>query len=103
MVFIHKNEGFTCEHCAAVNPPAQGTCRDHCRECLYSVHVDHDPGDRKSDCKGLMKPISIDVKGDGTMDKIVYKCMKCGKNYRNKIAEDDDKGVLLEVYKQHIE
>jgi len=33
------------------------TARDHCPYCLYSKHLDIFPGDRKNECKGLMKPI----------------------------------------------
>ncbi|HEY5713864.1 MAG TPA: RNHCP domain-containing protein [Candidatus Gracilibacteria bacterium] len=99
--FIHKNEKFTCQHCGTKNPPAKGTCRDHCVQCLYSVHVDENPGDRMSLCNGLMEPKSIDLKGDGTMGKIVYECTKCQKKYRNKIAEDDDKQALFRVYQKN--
>ena len=30
--------------------------------CLYSLHVDVEPGDRESDCGGHMEPVSVWVK-----------------------------------------
>ncbi|MEK7218544.1 MAG: RNHCP domain-containing protein, partial [Patescibacteria group bacterium] len=58
--------------------------------CLWSKHVDDQgPGDRASLCQGLMEPIAIDQDGKkGLM--IVHRCMKCGKEIRNKCAPDDE-------------
>ena len=44
-----------------------------------------------------MKPIGVDLKGDGTMDKIVFRCDKCQKIGVNKIADDDDREQLLDI------
>ena len=101
MSFFPKiNEPFICLHCGHENPPAPKTCRNHCQKCLCSLHVDRDtPGDRLSECGGLMKPVGIDVKG-GQMEVIIFRCEKCGKGGRNKIAEDDDRGALLEVFQR---
>lgn len=98
MTFPKINESFTCQNCGQGNPPAQKTCRNHCQKCLYSLHVDRDtPGDRLSNCRGLMKPVSIDLKG-GQMESIVFQCQKCRKEGRNKIADDDDREKLLDVF-----
>ena len=57
--FIKNIEDFTCEHCGA---PVKGTgYTNHCPKCLWSKHEDVNPGDRASDCHGLMKPIDIGV------------------------------------------
>ncbi|HIQ57626.1 TPA: RNHCP domain-containing protein, partial [Candidatus Gracilibacteria bacterium] len=40
MSFKVINEEFTCEWCGEINPPSKGTCRNHCRKCLCSKHVD---------------------------------------------------------------
>ena len=87
--FKKHNTGFICLKCGAKNPKATESERNHCRECLYSLHVDKKtPGDRKSDCHGLMEPVGLDYKGKkGFMIK--HKCVKCGKEIPNKRAEDD--------------
>ena len=95
--FIAKNEEFTCENCGHHNSKLKGSYRNHCQNCLYSLHVDKDiPGDRASECHGLM--ISIQVDQDGKKGWIVsHKCQKCGKIISNMTAPDDnfDKIILL--------
>jgi len=91
MTFIARQEPFTCEHCGKdVAPLTEGSYRNHCPFCLHSKHVDElGPGDRASTCGGLMAPVGL----DGTASKgwvLVHRCMRCGKNIRNKIAPDDD-------------
>lgn len=55
-----ENQGFMCENCGLkVQPLNNGSYRNHCPNCLYSLHLDMKPGDRKSSCKGLMKPIDF--------------------------------------------
>lgn len=54
------------------------------------MHVDLEtPGDRKSDCCGLMEPIGLDYKGKKGFI-IVHRCVGCGKEMKNKAAEDDE-------------
>jgi hypothetical protein len=91
------NENFICLNCGEENPPAEKTCRNHCRECLCSLHVDKEvPGDRASNCKGLMKPMGIDIRGNkGIM--ITHKCEKCGKIIENKAATDDNSDKITEI------
>lgn len=95
--FKKHNNGFRCLNCKENNPPAADGERNHCRKCLYSLHVDSEtPGDRASECGGLMEPIGLDFKGKkGFM--IVHKCVKCGKDIKNKRAEDDDLTKLSAV------
>lgn len=88
--FITNNEGFICENCGRdVLPLKNGSCRNHCPFCFYSKHVDKDvPGDRLSECGGLMKPIAYEYHSKkGYM--IVHKCCECGKTIKNKTAFDD--------------
>ncbi|MFA6917475.1 MAG: RNHCP domain-containing protein [Candidatus Gracilibacteria bacterium] len=95
--FIAKNEEFPCENCGHQNPKLKGSYRNHCQNCLYSLHVDENiPGDRASECHGLMIPIQVDQ--DGKKGWIIYhKCQKCGKMISNMAADDDnfDKIILL--------
>ncbi|MBD3156562.1 RNHCP domain-containing protein [Candidatus Peregrinibacteria bacterium] len=95
------NESFVCEHCGKPNPPLKAGCRNHCRFCLYSKHVDHDiPGDRNSDCGGLMKPESLDQSGKKGYI-IIHTCSICGKTIRNKCAPDDSIDAMITVSKPH--
>ncbi|MGD9143082.1 MAG: RNHCP domain-containing protein [Dehalococcoidia bacterium] len=83
-----ENTGFTCSHCRCeVLPLNNGGYRNHCPYCLYSKHVDIKPGDRKSPCGGLMKPIRIQYKS-GKQIQIIHRCLRCGIEKVNKIAED---------------
>ena len=90
MIFVAREEPFTCEHChASVMPLIHGSYRNHCPLCLWSKHVDDaGPGDRASLCKGMMEPIALDQNGKkGWM--VIHQCLKCGKKIPNKLAEDD--------------
>ena len=55
------NDTFTCKVCGRVCTPqnAGSDHRNHCPNCLSSLHVDEDPGDRVSDCGGIMEPVAV--------------------------------------------
>lgn len=88
--FIVINEEFVCENCGENNPKLPGSCRNHCRKCLFSLHLDKEiPGDRLSNCKKLMRPFRVEQNGKkGWM--IFHKCTKCAKVIPNKAADDDN-------------
>lgn len=88
--FVKRNTGFICQKCGAENPPARKSERNHCSACLSSLHVDLEtPGDRKSNCSGIMEPVSLDHRGNkGFM--ILHRCVKCKKKMWNRAAEDDE-------------
>jgi len=91
--FIVINESFICGHCGKQVPKSQRTCRNHCPFCLYSLHVDIDPGDRAEVCHGLMAPIDYEIKNGEIV--ITFKCEKCGMMRRNKSDSDDDLSILM--------
>lgn len=95
--FIVINDPFKCQNCGTENPALQGSCRNHCKNCLYSLHVDkNSPGDRESSCKNLMPPIA--VKQNGKKGWMIYhKCQKCDKLITNKSAEDDNFDIIIEL------
>ncbi|MDD3498629.1 MAG: RNHCP domain-containing protein, partial [Candidatus Moranbacteria bacterium] len=64
-------------------------------DCLWSRHVDINPGDRLSECGGMMEPIGIDQKKGNYI--ILHKCIKCGYEKRNRTAEGDDFDAILKV------
>ena len=88
-------EEFICEHCNKKVSNLDYTVRDHCPYCLYSKHVDINPGDRANQCKGLLKPIGIDKYKDTY--KIVYECEKCHELHRNIMANDDNYDEVLKI------
>ena len=52
------SDTFVCKVCGRTVIPenAGSDHRNHCPNCLSSLHVDIDPGDRASDCGGIMEP-----------------------------------------------
>lgn len=102
--FIHKNEGFVCKNCGHNNGKSPSSCRNHCTECLYSLHVDEEvPGDRLSECQGLMEPTaySHDSKKGYMLEHV---CSRCGKTIKNKLADDDNMEIFLSyIEKRRIE
>lgn len=92
------DEEFICEHCGMKVAKLGYTARDHCNYCLYSLHVDILPGDRKNNCRGLLKPIGIEKYRDTY--KIIYECMKCHKTHKNIMASDDNYDLIIELSKE---
>ncbi len=98
--FKELDEGFKCLNCHKEVLPLGYTSRDHCPYCLYSLHIDELPGDRKNKCQGLMEPIDIE-KFKNTF-KIIYKCCKCGKIHKNIMANDDDMDKIIDLSKKGV-
>ena len=96
--FIMKDENFICENCNKEVNKLGYTARDHCPFCLYSKHVDINPGDRQNTCKGLLKPIGIEKFKDSF--KILYKCNKCNMEHKNIMAIDDNMDIIIEISKK---
>lgn len=90
------DENFICEVCGKEVEKLGYTARDHCPYCLSSKHVDINPGDRKSLCKGTLEPIAIENAKKGQY-KIVYKCNKCGEIKRNIMAHDDNMDLVIKI------
>jgi DNA-directed RNA polymerase subunit RPC12/RpoP len=83
------NQGFRCTVCGRDVPPlANGSYRNHCPFCLHSVHVDLNPGDRASDCGGVLEPVAAEHGGKKGWT-IVHRCRRCGAVRRNRAALDD--------------
>lgn len=84
-----RNVGFCCLNCGAEVPPlTSGSCRNHCPHCLYSLHLDVNPGDRASDCRGLLEPVAVSYSGKKGWI-IHHRCRRCGALRRNKAALED--------------
>ena len=89
------DEEFICENCNQKVEKLNYTARDHCPYCLYSKHVDINPGDRANTCKGLLVPIDIEKFKDTF--KIIYQCNKCGEFHKNMVAKDDDMNRIITI------
>ena len=89
------DENFICENCNKEVNKSNYTARDHCPYCLYSKHVDINPGDRLNTCHGLLEPIGIE-KFKNTY-KIIYKCEKCNQLHKNIMANDDNMDLIINL------
>jgi len=90
-----ENNGFVCRQCGyKVKAIANGSIRNHCPECLYSLHVDLLPGDRASACTGLMKAKAM-KKHKKKGYQLVHQCTLCGHVQHNVVADDDNYNLLL--------
>jgi rubrerythrin len=91
--FQKKTEDFTCEKCGHVVKGSGYT--NHCPKCLWSKHVDINPGDRAAACQGLMEPIAIE--GSSPEYRIMHRCTSCGYTGRVKISPADDPEAVLRI------
>ena len=91
--FTRRVEDFTCAVCGTVVKGDGYT--NHCSHCLWSKHVDINPGDRASSCLGLMEPIRIESKGGEYI--ITHQCTECGFEKRQRSYPNDRFEALLEI------
>ena len=95
--FQRKIEDFVCENCG-ISVKGNGYT-NHCPNCLWSKHVDTNPGDRNSLCGGLMKPIKVEKKSEKY--NMVHECVKCGKVIKNKTSPEDNFEKILSVTEEN--
>jgi len=96
MAFIKKQENFVCDHCG-LEVKGDGYT-NHCPKCLWSKHVDIDPGDRLEPCGGLMRPIDLYFNSQKWI--IVHRCENCGFVRNDKIREVDDFDEVVRLEKE---
>lgn len=94
--FTRRIEDFICENCGIFVKGDGYT--NHCPKCLYSKHVDINPGDRMSKCEGLMKPVAIEDNRKGY--SIISVCEKCGHIKKNRTADNDSMETIIELSKR---
>ena len=92
------NESFVCKNCGRlVTPEGAGSGhRNHCPNCLYSLLVDIEPGDRECDCGGHMEPVAVWVRKSGEW-AIIHRCKICGAFSSNRVAADDNPMKLMSI------
>lgn len=99
--FIKNDDSFICANCGRHVEPLGYSSRNHCPFCLWSLHVDENPGDRASECGGLMFPLRVETDArKGYI--IVHKCQRCGAVKRNRAAhlaknQPDDIKLLIKL------
>ena len=98
--FTVIDEEFKCENCGRKVHKLGYSCRNHCPYCLYSKHVDINPGDRAESCHGLLEPVGLENSSKKGY-VIIFKCTKCGKIVKNKAAEDDDMDMIIKLSTKH--
>lgn len=97
--FIRKKEDFVCEHCGELVVGDGYT--DHCPKCLWAKHMDKlIPGDRESDCHGMMEPIKTNY--EKGIFKIFYRCNKCGHEFGVREGRGDDRDELLNLLENSV-
>jgi len=95
MSFIKRKEDFICENCGFSNMGNGYT--NHCKHCLFSKHVDNDPGDRLNTCCGLMKPVYISYTNSDSY--ILHRCIKCSQEKKNIINKNDNLEAMITIQK----
>ncbi|MDO8555438.1 MAG: RNHCP domain-containing protein [bacterium] len=91
--FQRTKEDFVCEKCGLVVEGSGYT--NHCPCCLWSKHVDVNPGDRQAVCQGLMEPVGVEFKNGRYA--IFHRCLSCDSEKRNKASKDDKFEVILQL------
>ncbi|MBN1231102.1 MAG: RNHCP domain-containing protein [Anaerolineales bacterium] len=95
--FQRKIEDFFCEQCGT---EVKGTgFTNHCPHCLWSKHVDVNPGDRDASCQGMMEPVSVESYKDHY--RILHRCQRCGMERYNKSSPEDNFDKLLEIARNY--
>ncbi|WP_131788145.1 RNHCP domain-containing protein [Protofrankia symbiont of Coriaria ruscifolia] len=91
--FTRTAEDFQCLACGT---PVHGDgYTNHCPRCLWSRHVDVNPGDRAADCAGPMRPVAVEVRAGRTV--VVHRCKSCGHQRRNRTSPADDIEAIMKL------
>lgn len=89
--FTRTKEDFTCGHCGT--QVCGNGYTNHCPQCLWSKHVDLNPGDRSAHCGALMAPTALEQKRGEWV--IVLACTRCRHVRRNRAAHNDNIAAFI--------
>ena len=114
--FKREEDGFKCVSCkswVSASRESSGVVhRNHCPVCLVSLHVDlNKAGDRRAACRSRMVAIGLTFKkvskrypGEGRGElMLIHRCTGCGKISINRIAADDNPGLLSVLCERSLE
>lgn len=91
---VPEVKNYTCEHCGV--EVVGGRYNNHCPNCLWSKHVDDKiPGDRSSNCLGLMEPVKV-LQKNGKW-RIVHKCTKCNHIFEIETKNEDNLDLIIKL------
>ena len=93
--FTKNKENFYCEKCRC--EVIGNGYTNHCPKCLYSKHVDKNPGDREHTCLGLMQPTRVEKKRKDYI--LTHQCLKCREDKKCKLSKNDDFSQVIEISK----
>ncbi len=96
--FTRTIEDFECENCGHQVKGSGYT--NHCSECLWSKHVDINPGDRQNTCEGMMEPAEAFFQNGHWF--VIQKCHKCGEQKKIKLKENDNLKAVEEIISKKI-
>jgi hypothetical protein len=68
---------------------------NHCPHCLWSRHVDVNPGDRAAACGGMMQPVAVETTRHGY--RLTHRCTACGFERRTRTSPEDSFTQVLAV------
>ena len=91
--FSRRIENFKCANCGS-SVEGDGY-RNHCPKCLWSRHVDMNPGDRALDCSGYMEPVGAEIR-QGRI-RIAHRCLRCHKEKTVKAHSEDNEELISEL------
>ncbi|MDP3996141.1 MAG: RNHCP domain-containing protein [bacterium] len=91
--FQRRKENFRCGYCGK-NTDGTGYT-NHCPKCLWSKHVDINPGDRQADCGALMEPVRVETKNGEHV--IIHRCSECRTEKRNRMQDEDSFEAVIKV------
>ena len=98
MSFTRYIEDFTCGKCGTQVKGDGYT--NHCPRCLWSKHVDIDPGDRAANCGGMMAPMALEGSTEAGY-VIVHRCARCGFTRGNAVSPADDVDAVVGLVQHH--
>ena len=85
---IVRDENFECVQCKQSVLAHGRTARDHCPNCLCSLHVDCVPGDRAETCLGVLRPVGIELRSGHPF--VLYRCDRCAERRVNRALLDGE-------------
>ena len=91
--FQRTEEDFACEVCGQLVKGDGYT--NHCPACLWSKHVDINPGDRLATCQALLRPAAIEIRGGEKI--LTHQCEGCGESRRIRLRDSDSLEAVLLV------
>lgn len=91
--FVKNIENFRCFNCNS--EVLGGGYTNHCPNCLWSLHVDVNPGDRANLCRGEMKPVGLKKHKKGI--QIIHECTKCKEVKNNIVQKIDNQNEVVKL------